>query len=295
MTRSGYDPIADDYAAFVSESLAGATTVLAVATQAVLAHVSEVAGLTICNRGCGEGHLARRLAEQGARVLGVDIAAALLTLANRQSDGSNPRFVLDDAQRLASLDDHVFDLVVCNMALMDVPNLAACYEAVGRVLRPEGRLVFSITHPCFQAPAAENDVDHDGRFLARRVSRYATEGYWRSTNIEGIRGRVGAHHRTLATYVNQLASEGFAIERLAELGPASVAGNRVHVSNKAAIPSVLIVAARRQPVSETPPTPRCLAVGGGQQRRPAGRPDSIQTKVPDDRDGEQGGGFGRKP
>lgn len=169
MIRDSGDRIAADFAAFVSTSLADATSVLAVATHAVLANAGEVAGRTICDLGCGEGHLARRLGEQGGIVLGMDISPALLRRTNRLSVGPNLRFVRDDAQGRASLDDHVFNLVVRTMALMDIPNLASSYNGIGRVHRPGGRFVFSITHPCFQAPAAGGKVDHAGAVLGRRV------------------------------------------------------------------------------------------------------------------------------
>ncbi|MEM7335792.1 MAG: hypothetical protein AAF490_27185, partial [Chloroflexota bacterium] len=39
---------------------------------------------------------------------------------------------------------------------------------------------------------------------------YLDEGHWHSGGT-GIRGRVGAHHRTISTYFNGLISAGFQI------------------------------------------------------------------------------------
>jgi ubiquinone/menaquinone biosynthesis C-methylase UbiE len=148
MPEAAYDAIVDDYAAFVGANLAAGTSVLGVATRGLLDLAGPVAGLVICDLGCGEGHLARYLAGQGGQVVGVDISIALLQLARARS-GRDVRFVQDAAQQLRTLPDGAFDLVVSNLALMDIPDLAATYAAVQRVLRADGRFVFAVTHPCF--------------------------------------------------------------------------------------------------------------------------------------------------
>lgn len=45
--------------------------------------------------------------------------------------------------------EHTFDAAVCNMALMDIPDIVPLAEAVPRLLRPNAPFVFSTTHPCF--------------------------------------------------------------------------------------------------------------------------------------------------
>lgn len=242
---AAYDRIADDYLAFVSDGLNDATSVLRVATDRLLEDIGSVAGLAVCDLGCGEGHLARRLAALGGAVVGVDVSPVLLARARERTSGANPRFVRDDALRLAAIGDGRFDLVVANLVLMDVPDLASVSAAVRRIIRGGGRFVLSIAHPCFQAPHADSVVGAEGRFAARCVSRYATEGFWRSTNPSGIRGRVGAHHRMLSTYVNALVAAGFAITRLSEptLPRERYAGP--HAQGQVEIPSVLVVAAHR--------------------------------------------------
>lgn len=243
--RAAYERIAEDYLGFVTQGLGDATSVLRLATDRLLEDIGSVAGFAVCDLGCGEGHLARRLAAIGGAVVGVDVSPTLLATARDRTIGENPRFVLDDAQGLTSFGESRFDLVVANLMLMDVADLASVCGAVRRVLHGGGRFVVSITHPCFQAPHADSVVDAEGRFVARRVPRYATEGAWRSTNPSGIRGRVGAHHRTLTSYVNALAAAGFAITHLSEpVLPAD------HVPSPDAqgrheIPSVLIIDARR--------------------------------------------------
>jgi SAM-dependent methyltransferase len=244
MGQAAYDAIVDDYAAFVGTNLVDAASVLGVATRGLLGLAGPVAGLAVCDLGCGEGHLARYLAGQGAQVVGVDISAALLQLARARS-GPAVRFVQDDAQQLQTLAAGAYDLVVSNLALMDSPDLAATYTAVQRVLRPGGRFVFAVTHPCFQAPGTRIETDAAGNFRARAVARYTEEGFWRSDNPAGIRGKVGAYHRTLATYLNTLLAAGFVLTRLAEPGPPPGEYADPYSQAQVQVPAVLVVEAAR--------------------------------------------------
>jgi hypothetical protein len=105
-------------------------------------------------------------------------------------------------------------LANCQLGLMDIPDLSATLAAVHRVLRRGGCLVFVIGHPCFLAPEAETLTGKDGR-VGRWITDYFDERFWRSTNPHGVR-RAGNHHRTLATYLNELARARFAVEHAEE-------------------------------------------------------------------------------
>ena len=91
-------------------------------------------------------------------------------------------YVLDDAQSLNQVSYASMDAVICNMALMDIPDLAATLFNVRRILADNGRFIFAILHPCFFTPFnAENpqeEFDEEGNFKALRVSRYGLEGKW---------------------------------------------------------------------------------------------------------------------
>ncbi len=88
--------------------------------------MGEVAGRRICDLACGQGRVARHLADLGARVVGVDLSAKLLEIARRH-EAAQPRgiaYLQADARGLNCVADATFDGVVCNMALMDIADLA---------------------------------------------------------------------------------------------------------------------------------------------------------------------------
>jgi hypothetical protein len=72
--------------------------------------------------------------------------------------------------------------------------------------------VFSILHPCF--PGWDDDAPSSwpGR------AGYFQEGWWQAQNT-GFRGKVGANHRTLSTYLNLLTRHGLQLGVVVEPQP----------------------------------------------------------------------------
>jgi hypothetical protein len=58
-------------------------------------------------------------------------------------------------------------------------------------------------------------LDENGNAVAYLVHQYVKEGLWHS-NGSGVRGHMGAYHRTLSTLINDLLAAGFLLERLEE-------------------------------------------------------------------------------
>jgi 2-polyprenyl-3-methyl-5-hydroxy-6-metoxy-1,4-benzoquinol methylase len=187
----------------------------------LIALIGTINDQIICDLACGQGRLARVLARSGAHITGVDLSSELITLAqhDEMEDPLGITYLVDDAEALSLLADEQFDGVVCNLALMDIPNLLAVYKAVWRVLRQSGWFAFSITHPCFESPHAVWHTAADGS-ISREIVRYFDEGFWRSQNPYGVRGQVGAYHRMLSTYLTTLHQAQFVIEQLVEPQPA---------------------------------------------------------------------------
>lgn len=201
MAIAAYDPIAEWYDQSVRKgTLLSANDLLA---SELFDRIGSVEGMSVCDLACGQGEMARQMARRGATVVGVDISERLLDIARREEE-AEPQgitYVQDDAQSLAAFSGASFEGVLCNMALMDIPDLTAVFGAVRRIVRPTGWFSFTITHPCFQRPPGRS---------------YYEEGFWRSDNPHGVRGQVGAHHRTLSTYLNALTEAGMFVERLSE-------------------------------------------------------------------------------
>src|SRR5262245_7383234 len=68
-------------------------------------------GARICDIACGEGYLSRFLAQLGPReVIGIDLSAELIKVAQQRSNGTNISYRVDDAQRLRTFSDASVDI-----------------------------------------------------------------------------------------------------------------------------------------------------------------------------------------
>ena len=97
--------------------------------------------LDICS---GTGHLAGLAAARGAEATGVDFAAPMVAVAERNFPGVT--FRQGDAERLA-LPDGGFDAAACAFGLLHLAEPDAALAEAFRVLRPGGRFAYATWTP----------------------------------------------------------------------------------------------------------------------------------------------------
>lgn len=218
---------------------------------AVLELLGDVRELSVLDLMCGPGFYTERLARRGAYVTGADISEPMLRRAREHSRAGDhrPNLYHLGPTELPPSWSATFDIVLCVMALVDLPDLDAVLAEVGRVLKPAGRFVFAVTHPCFVMPTAEWVLDDEGHPDHKRVDRYFAEGFFDKQwyGQGGLRSRLGGHHRTLTTYVQALRRAGFALADLREPQPSADA-LRQHpqeLTLQTRVPSMLIIEGTR--------------------------------------------------
>jgi 2-polyprenyl-3-methyl-5-hydroxy-6-metoxy-1,4-benzoquinol methylase len=97
--------------------------------------------------GCGTGILSRWLVGRGARIHAMDAAPAMVEQAVRLCAGSSDRDRLSySVGNVGSLPfpEASFDGVLCSSVLEYVASPEECLREFARVLRPQGRLIFSV-------------------------------------------------------------------------------------------------------------------------------------------------------
>ena len=210
------------------------------------------AGEVVLEAACGAGIFARRMAELGASVVAFDASATFLELARKRTAEHADRIELrridatDEAQLMA-LGGRRFDAAVCNMALMDMVDIGPLASALSRLLKPGGRFVFTVPHPCFNmasAKRAAEEEDRDGKLETvyyAKVSEYITPTAGRGV---GIPGQPAPHYyfdRPLSLLFRTFFDVGFVMDALEEPAPPpSGDGKRpLSWSNFPEIPSVL--------------------------------------------------------
>lgn len=135
--------------------------------------IGNVKGHLVLDVACGEGYNTRTLAHKGAKVTGVDLSKKLIKHAKLQEakDRLDIDYYFLDSADLSRFPTRRFDLVTCFMALMDIENCDGAIREIARVMKDEGRFIFSITHPCFEYSANSRKIERTARYFGIKSER----------------------------------------------------------------------------------------------------------------------------
>ena len=184
-------------------------------------------GETVLDVACGNGVFSRRLAELGARVVAMDFSERFLELARARTEeaGYAVEYLVADAtdeEQMLALGEERFDAAVCNMALMDMSAIDPLMRALRRLLKPNGRFIFSVQHPAFNSNAVRLALeveDRDGALVETYSVKVTGYLHVPPGKGEGMPGEPVAHpyfHRPLSELLGACFRAGFAVDGLEE-------------------------------------------------------------------------------
>ncbi len=221
----------------------------------VLRQAGRLEGLRALDIGCGPGAFARLLAHRGARVVGVDLSPRMVELAREAAAEAGladaASFEAADATAPGGLPRGPFDLVTLVLSLQNMDDPAAVLRNAARALRPGGRLLLALNHPCFRIPGATHwGFDPKERVQFRRIEAYKGE---RKLDIQIHPGSDPgqtrpSYHWPLETIFHALRAAGLRVLDLVEPVSDSVSeGGRAEAENRARreIPLFLVIQAER--------------------------------------------------
>ncbi len=184
-------------------------------------------GERVLDVACGNGLTTRRLAAMGADVTAFDFSSKMIEYARRRTVENQDRIryhVLDatDEQGLLSLGEGSFDAALCNMALFDMAEIEPLFLALARLLRPGGRFIFSVIHPCFNnahTGHVAEQIDREGEMVMQysvRVWGYMTPTINHGVAIHGQPQAQLYFHRPLQALLGAGFAAGFVLDGLEE-------------------------------------------------------------------------------
>ncbi|MEO8288107.1 MAG: class I SAM-dependent methyltransferase [Chloroflexota bacterium] len=184
-------------------------------------------GESVLDIACGNGLFSRRLAELGAHVVASDFSPRLIELAReRTTQQANIEYHVADATNEAELlalageNGRQFDAAVCTNALMDMPEIEPLFRAVARMVKPGGRFVFSVMHPCFNGQAIAMlaelaNYDREPSY-SLKISRYLSAEVTQGLAIADQPLKQYYWHRPLHMLLNAAFSAGLVMDRIEE-------------------------------------------------------------------------------
>ena len=185
------------------------------------------AGENVLEIACGNGVFARRMAQLGVSVVATDFSAQLLERARDRTTEHTDRieYRLVDAtceDEIVALGQQRFDAATCNMAIMDMSEIDPLMRGVRQVIKPNGRFVFSLMHPCFNnmgTTLCVEEADNNGDITTIYSVKVAKYLHFTHQKGIGIIGQPAPHyyfHRSLSTLFNACFRAGFVMDELEE-------------------------------------------------------------------------------
>ena len=145
--------------------------------------------------GCGTGKNTRWLAERARRVVAMDFSPGMLDVARGRVPSERVTLVQHDIRERWPVDEASVDLVIGNLILEHVANVAPIFAEAARVLRPGGVMYSCELHPYRQLRGGQ----------AHFTDEWSGEVVF-----------APAFQHTIAEYVNAAIASGLSIQRLDE-------------------------------------------------------------------------------
>jgi ubiquinone/menaquinone biosynthesis C-methylase UbiE len=170
------------------------------ATRDLDAFVMRRTPLDLTNRdvlelGCGTGKNTVFLAEHARHVTALDFSEGMIARAHQRLATSNVKFIRHDVREIWPVPAASVDVVVANLILEHVHDLAPVFFEAARVMRSNGQLFICELHPYRQLLGTQAHFTDPGT---------------------GETVKVTAHVHTVSEYVNGGIEAGFTLRALGE-------------------------------------------------------------------------------
>ena len=179
--------------------------------------VGNVQEKTIWDVGCGDGRYSVIFAANGATVIATDFSAHQIDIAKQKHAHQNVTYSVGDIStgetEPASVDIAFANLVIPSLGSAE--KLLELIKSVRKILKPDGRFIFSVLHPLYlvsDQDGFDNAVDFDPRNYFAEGSSFRAEAQTNAGNTMVF----DETHFSLSYISRLLKDEGFAIQSLVE-------------------------------------------------------------------------------
>lgn len=168
---------------------------------------TNVEAMSIFDAGCAAGWYSLQLADRGAQVIATDISPNMVAAAKRRV-GERAEVHCLDLEGKLPFKDATFDYIISSLVLHYIKNWSITFSEFKRVLKPNGKLIFSIHHPFMDIKLSDSKDYFSTELIIDKWEREAKEH------------EVPFFRRPLHEIINE-THEHFIIEKLIEPQPTS--------------------------------------------------------------------------
>ena len=173
------------------------------------------AGDCLLDLGCGQGVLSRHLPPQ-VDYVGIDASPSLIKEAKKRSQ---KEFYVGDITHHLSL-KRPFSHAALILVIQNLEDHEKALQNASQALKPGGKLLLVLNHPCFRIPRQSNwGVDEAKKLQYRRIDLYMSSlkiPIQTHPSAGEKSSTTWSFHHPLSTYTEALTKTGFVIGKMEE-------------------------------------------------------------------------------
>jgi len=166
--------------------------------------VGDLKGKIVLEAGCGDGFFIPNLLKKNPKkVIGIDISRHLINIAKEEITAKNVEFYQMDLRKKLNFRDNFFDVIVSYNVLQEIKDISTPLKEMRRVLKKNGKLIISITHPLYHLFVSA--LETKDLPPLESLKRYSNIKPIHSTAIKGFEKFFIVWRKPISYYINQIS------------------------------------------------------------------------------------------
>ena len=141
---------------------------------------------SILEIGCGTGKNTQLLAKIGEHIHAVDFSQGMIEQAKQKVLAENVAFSIMDITQPWKFEDLSFDLIVCNLVLEHIDDLAFVFAEAAQTLRSRGNFFFNELHPFRQYDGKKARFYREGEKIEVHAYVHHISDFFRAATQSGL-------------------------------------------------------------------------------------------------------------
>lgn len=181
--------------------------------------VNKIKNKKILELGCGGGQCSIFLSKNGAICSGIDISKKQIEYARKLATRNDVKidYHIGSGENLKQFKNTSFDIVLSVFAIQYITNLDKCFNEVHRILKKNGRFIFSLDNPLYSIVSpttlkVEDNYNKNGPRETIKTSDIINESCWE----KGDDHKFIFYFRKISDIYESLIKSNFSVENILE-------------------------------------------------------------------------------